>query len=496
MKSDTMESFTKENGFFWPAAEIYGGVAGFYDYGHIGALLKKRFENAWLSFFVDNIENAYLLDGAFVLPEKPLIASGHVKLFNDIIVSCQKCKTYYRADILLGDLGVRIEEGAQADEVNKICDEKQVKCPKCSGKVYDAKPFNLMFELGVGPDKSQKSYLRPETAQTSYLNFKREFNLLRRKLPLGLAIIGKAYRNEIAPRQGLYRLRELTQAELQYFFDPETFDKKIPEKMLNRVINVTRDSKKEVESMSISQFIKEFNVPSFYAYYLCYVHIFYTEVLKFPKEKLRFLEKAGVNRSFYNKVHFDIEADIESWGGFKEIGGMHYRGDYDLTSHSNGSGEDLSVNFNGKKVLPHVLEMSFGVDRNVWSLVDLLYDKEGEREYLKFPGYIAPFSAAVFPLQNDEKLVEQAHSIYDALKGRVKSFYDETASIGKRYARQDVIGTKYCITVDFDTINKESENFGTVTVRERDSKNQQRIKIDELVGFVVNGTDLIPSKFV
>jgi glycyl-tRNA synthetase len=216
--------------------------------------------------------------------------------------------------------------------------------------------------------------------------------------------------------------------------------------------------------------------------------------LKVPRPKFRFFEKGGDSKAFYNKLHMDIEVDVESWNGFKEVGGLHYRTDYDLKSHSKGSNQDLSVNIDGKKFMPNVLELSFGVDRNVWMLIDVLFEKQGERTVLKVPPYLAPFTAAVFPLQHDENIEKTAMSIYKRLKTEFKMEYDDSGSIGRRYARMDEIGTPFCITVDFETLDKKSMNYDTVTVRYRDEKKQERVKTSELSDFLCENTSFDASK--
>jgi glycyl-tRNA synthetase len=300
---------------------------------------------------------------------------------------------------------------------------------------------------------------------------------------MGLAIIGRAYRNEISPRQGLYRMRELIQAELQIFFDPSAFLTAY-EKMRDRELNVVPYSTKKQVSISAERLCKEYQIPEFYAYHMALIDTFYRDVIGVPGEKIRFLEKGGDEKAFYNKIHMDIEVDVESWNGFKEVGGLHYRGDYDLTSHTKGSNQDLSVSINGKKVMPNVLELSFGVDRNLWMLIDIFYGIDGERRLLKLKPYLAPFTAAIFPLQKDEKINAAVKHLYDDLKTKFRVFVDEGGSIGRRYARMDEIGTPYCITVDFESVDKESENFNTVTIRERDTKEQKRVKFSELGAFL------------
>lgn len=488
MNNDDLTAFAKSRGFFWPSAEIYGGAAGIYDYGHLGVLMKRRFQDVWLSYFVESNRDYYLIDGSTMLPEKPLVASGHAARFVDILVGCSKCHTYYRADVLLTDLKIEVSEGATAEEIDALITKNKLKCPKDQGSFLPAKAFNMMVDVYLGPEKKDKGYLRPETAQSVYLNFFREFNVLRKTLPMGLAIIGSVYRNEISPRQGLYRMREFTQAELQIFFNPEKFDVDFA-KLKKTEMNVVPYKTKKQVRISAEKLVKEYEIPEFYAYHMAFIELFYKKVLCVPEEKMRFFEKGGNDKAFYNKIHMDIEVDVESWGGFKEVGGLHYRGDYDLTSHSKGSNQDMSVSIDGKRVMPHVLELSFGVDRNVWMLIDLFYKTEGERKVLQLQPWLAPFGAAVFPLQKDPKINEEVERIYEKIKKVTKTFLDEGGSIGRRYARMDEIGTPFCITVDFDTVDKNSDKHNTVTVRNRDSKEQERMKISELAAFLQQKTN-------
>ncbi|MCL4325322.1 MAG: glycine--tRNA ligase [Candidatus Thermoplasmatota archaeon] len=493
MNTDEVISFAKRRGFFWQTAEIYGGLSGIYDYGHIGTLLKRNFENIWLSFFVNINENYYLIDCSNILPERSLISSGHTAHFNDMIVSCSKCHAHFRADQLISDKKIEVSEGADSSTIDEIIKKYKIVCTVCKSPLSMAKPFNLMFDLYLGPEKSDKAYLRPETAQDVYLNFAREFNILRKKLPAGLAIIGKAYRNEISPRQGLYRLRELIQAELQIFFNPDSWDVDY-KNVADRPLTILFYNSDETECIPVKNLIEEHAIPSFYAYHLAIIDIFYKEVLKIPDDKFRFHEKGGDEKAFYNRIHMDIEVDIESLGGFREVGGVHYRGDYDLTSHAKGSMQDLSVSVGDKKIIPHVLELSFGVDRTLWMLLDLFYKKEEERTILKIPGYLSPYNAAILPLQND--LNGESEKIFRRLNPLFRVFYDTGGSIGRRYARMDEIGTPFCITVDYETVDKQSSNYNTVTVRYRDDKKQIRIPTTDIADFIRKNIVFNPSIFM
>ena len=482
MNIEDLLGYARRTGLFWPAAEIYGGSAGLFDYGHIGAMLKRRFENIWLSYFVERNQNYFLIDGTTLFPEKPLIASGHAERFNDILIACKKCKTYYRADVLLSDLGVQLNEGATPQEVDAAVAKNSLKCPKCGGPLGEAKPFNMMIDVALGPDRSDHGYLRPETAQSAYLNFYREYNLLRQKLPLGLAIIGRAYRNEISPRQGLYRLRELIQAELQIFFDDQAFLPDLSGFSETR-INVVPYATGSLEALTPDELISR-GYPGFYVYHMAIIDRFYRKILGVPDSKFRFLEKGGEDKAFYNKIHMDIELEIESWGGFKEVGGLNYRGDYDLTSHTKGSNKSMAAKAGDREFIPHVLELSFGVDRNVWAQVDLFYRSSDNRQVLSLKPYLAPYSAAILPLQNDDAINAKAKETFLKLARKFRVFFDSSGSIGKRYTRMDEIGTPFCITTDYDTVDKNSEKFATVTVRKRDSKEQDRIKLSELENYL------------
>lgn len=482
MNIEDLLGYARRTGMFWSSADIYGGASGLYDYGHTGATIKRRFEDLWLSYFVERNSNYYLIDGSTLLPEKPLIASGHAERFNDILIGCRKCKSYYRADMMLSEAGIEIHEGASTAEVDETVKKNGVKCPKCGGEFGESKTFNMMIDVSLGPEKSDKGYLRPETAQSTFLNFYREFYTLRQKLPLGLAIIGRAYRNEISPRQGLYRLRELIQAELQIFFDSENWHPAL-DAYSGDSFNVVPYSTGKTENLGVSRLI-EMGYPDFYVYHMAVIHRFYTTLLGIPEDRFRFFEKGGEDKAFYNKVHMDIELNIESWGGFKEVGGLHYRSDYDLTSHQKGSGKKFTVKAEGREFMPNVLELSFGVDRNIWAMVDILYSNTNGKQVLSLKPWLSPYLAAVFPLQSDEKIDAEVDRIYKELSSEFRVFLDTSGSIGKRYARMDEVGTPFCITVDYDSVNPESENNGTVTIRNRDTREQERVKVAEIRNYL------------
>ena len=470
-------SLSVRRGFLWPAVDPYGGFAGFYDYGHNGALLRRHWEDAWLEHFLGLNDNYYLIDTSTILPEAPLKASGHVDHFTDLLVTCTRCGESYRADHLLEAATHQEHEGITAPEIDAKIKELGLRCPKCKGELGPSRPFNMMFPLGVGPTGKDAAFLRPETAQGAFLNFRREFEALRRRLPMGLAIVGRAYRNEISPRQGTYRMREFLQAELQIFFDPAAFAGQVPYDSVAdvpvRLCWAAEKNEPTAHDLPAKELVAR-GLPSWYVYHLVQVQRFYLEVLGVARDRFRFAELDEKERAFYNKVHFDVQVNQDSLGGFKEVGGVHYRTDHDLAGHEAGSHEKQAVTVGTTRLVPHVLELSFGVDRNVWALLDLDY-APGERATLHLPPRLSPVGIAVFPLVNKDGLPERAETLYERLRRKVTAFYDDAGSIGKRYARMDEIGTAFCVTVDHETLEGKG-----VTLRERDSQRQVRVAEDDL----------------
>lgn len=485
MASDKLKDITtiaERRGFFFPTAEIYGGKSGFYTYGHLGKLMKNRFENLWRSFFLE--ENFYEIEGNAILPETVFKASGHLKHFNDPFTECKSCNFRFRADQFIEDVLNVKAEGLSVAEMNKLIKKNKLKCPKCkSDRLTEAEWFNMMFPVTIGPAGSKDiAYLSPETAQNPYISFKREFDALRKRLPLGLAMIGKAFRNEISPRQLFFRLREFTQAELQVFFDPVEIDMHIEWKKIAKyklILQTVKERKGDkVKEVSCEGAAKKLKLPRLYVYYMQKVQRFYLEELKIPKKCFRFHELSSDERSFYTKLHWDVQLRLESLGGFKEITGLHYRTDYDLSAHQKQSKKELAVYLEDKKkkVIPHVIELSFGVDRNIFALLDIFFKREKERDLFAFPSAIAPIETGVFPLVSKDGLPKKAKAVYEELKkANIPCFYDSDGSIGRRYRRVDEIGIPHAVTIDYQT-----KKDNTLTVRERDSMKQKRVKISDL----------------
>jgi glycyl-tRNA synthetase len=475
-KQDKIMSIATKRGFFFPSGEIYNSKSGFWTYGHLGTILKHKFENIWRTYFLNLDENYYEIEDTNILAKEVFKSSGHLEHFSDPLTECKKCHFRFRADELIEDeTGLKVD-GLKDYELDKLIKENRLKCPRCGSELDKVKFFNMMFDLKVGSTGEDIMYLRPETAQSPYISFKREFLAVRERLPLGLAVIGKAFRNEISPRQGFFRLREFTQAELQIFFDPEKINEyKNWNEVKNYKLRVFLNEKKKIEEFSCEHCNRILRLPKFYVYHLAKIQQFYLNVLKIKKEKFRFRELSEKERAFYNKLHFDIELELETLKGFKEIGGLHYRSSHDLTRHQEGSGEKLEVNINGKKFIPHVLELSFGVDRNIWALLDLFYDEDKERQMFKLPFNLVPIEVAVFPLVDKDKLPEKALEVYTLLKDDFGVLFDNKGSIGRMYRRVDEIGVPAMITIDYQTLKNK-----TVTLRERDTMKQIRVKIKDL----------------
>jgi len=439
---DKIVSLCKRRGFVFPACEIYGGFANAYSYGPYGSELKNNIKKLWWKMFVQDRSDMVGIDGPILLHSKLWEASGHVGGFNDAMIDCKKCKKRFRADHLVEELTGKDMEG-KLEEMTKTLREMKAKCPNCGESDWsDAKNFNMMFKTEMNGIEGLV-YLRPETAGAIFVDFKNVMDSTRMKVPFGIAQIGKAFRNEIVAGNFIFRIREFEQMEIEYFIDPEVEWEPLYENWLQK-------QEKFVLALGAK------------------------------KEDLRRYEHPKAKLSHYSKKTIDIEYKFPF--GFKELFGLAHRTDFDLSQHAKFSGQKLEY-FDAEKnksYIPHVLEPTFGVDRSF--LVSLLaaYNEEevnGEtRTVLKFPYSIAPVKVAIFPLvRNKPELVEKAKEIFNELKALYNCEFDDNGNVGKRYRRQDEIGTPYCITIDYDTLEK-----GDVTVRDRDTMKQERVKIDEL----------------
>ena len=452
---EDMAVFCKRKGFVYQSGDIYGGFAGFWDFGHLGVEMKNNLKNEWWKYFVGR-EDIVGIDGSIITHPQVWKASGHVDSFSDVFVVCKKCKKAGKVD--------RSELG-------------KVNCENCGGEydIESAKDFKLMFETNVG--ESGKAYLRPETAQLIFTDFKSVYENSRLKLPCGIAQVGKAFRNEIAPRDFLFRSREFEQMEMQYFVDPDKEDE-CPGygKIKNKKIKILDSNKKE-SILSISEMVKK-NIfkNKWHAYWLYYSYEWFV-LLGIDKNNLRLREHEKEELAHYANAAVDIEYNFPT--GWKEIFGSHDRGQFDLGEHEKFSKKDLKVfdEETKEKILPQVIESSFGVERAflVFMFDSYFADKEKDNVVLKLHPKLAPVKAAIFPIVKQEKYEKLSQEIFESLSKEWNVVHDKSGSIGRRYARNDESGTPFCITIDDESIKKKD-----VTIRNRDTRKQVRVKISEL----------------
>jgi glycyl-tRNA synthetase len=423
-KLENIVSLCKRRGFIFPGSDVYGGIAGFYDYGPLGVSLKRNIEASWWKFFVDDANNMFGIDASIIMNPKVWQASGHVDTFTDPMVECSNCHGRFRAD-----------------KIDKS------KCPTCgkSDTFSEEKKFNMMFKTNIGPVENNNSisYLRPETAQGIFTNYKNVVDSIYPDLPFGLAQIGKAFRNEISPRDFIFRVREFTQMEIEYFVNPEGWEEEF-NNLKNRILD-------------------------------------WLNQIGLEKERIHELEVSEEDRAHYSKRTIDFEYDFPI--GKEELLGLAYRTDFDLKNIENASGKSMEYLIKGsdKKFIPHVIEPSFGLERIFMAILSESYKEDevnGEkRVYLRLPVELAPVKICVSPLlKNKPELVDRAKEVFQMLKKEFGSvIWDDNGNIGKRYRRQDEIGTPYCAVVDFESLEDHS-----VTVRNRDDTTQHRIKIENL----------------
>lgn len=569
-KYELVLELAKRRGFLWNSFELYGGTAGFYDYGPLGAMLKRRVEDVWRDIFVIN-EGYYEIESPTIGIEDVFIASGHVSGFSDPLTECQKCNEAFRADHLVKDI-VENPDTLSEDELNEVISKNNIGCPECGGKLGKVYEFNLMFKTSIGPGSKRTGYLRPETAQGMFVDFPRLLRFYRDRLPFGATQIGKAYRNEISPRQGVIRLREFTQAEAEIFIDPR--DKTHPKfrEIKDILMNLySREGQEagESQAMSLEEAVKKGIIAhEFLAYCLALTYQYLIRVGVSP-EKLRFRQHLRDEMAHYAADCWDAEILSERFG-WVEVVGIADRTDYDLKAHAKQSeseltvyvpyekpkkierlivrpdmgiigpkfkgkagaivnalkalkpeeisgefieltveGEKISIERNavvyekvseevhGESIIPHVIEPSFGIDRIIYSVLEHSYfeeeagdvkeEEEGKRIVLRLRPEVAPVQAVVLPLLTRDELIKPAKEILEKLrKAGILVAFDDSGTIGRRYRRNDEIGTPYSITVDYQTLEDN-----TVTIRDRDTMTQVRADISDIAD---NVCELIHGK--
>ncbi|HCE86637.1 MAG: glycine--tRNA ligase [Candidatus Jacksonbacteria bacterium RIFCSPLOWO2_02_FULL_44_20] len=420
-------SLCKRRGFVYPGSEIYGGLANTWDFGPLGVQLKKNIKDLWWRRFVESRHDIVGIDSGILMNPRVWEASGHVAGFTDPLVECKKCRKRFRADHLMENTGQK-----------EKCQEEG-----CGGALTEPRNFNLMFQTHIGPteEKGNEAYLRPETAQGSFTNFKNILDSTRVKIPFGIAQIGKAFRNEITPGNFIFRVLEFEQMEIEYFIRHGEWERTF-----------------ETWQKEMSEWL---------------------EYIGIKKENYAIREHDASELSHYSKRTIDFEYNFLF--GTKELYGLAYRTNFDLTNHAKYSGVELLYTDpqTGEKFIPHCIEPTFGVERTVLAILCDAYTEEEDRIVLKLDSKVAPIKVAVFPLlRNKPELVKKAREIFDALRVRFACDFDDNGNVGKRYRRQDEIGTPYCVTVDFQTLDDD-----TVTVRDRDTMAQERVLIKDLKDF-------------
>jgi glycyl-tRNA synthetase len=407
------------------------------------------------------------------------VASGHIDNFSDPVIVCSKCKSIFRADkFILETAGIDVPERVPNNEVDKILNQYNLKCPKCLSSFQQTERFNMMFKVGIGPNNDE-AYLRPETCQTIFVDFTRIFKIMRGKLPFPIAQVGKSFRNEVAPRQSLLRLREFYQAEIEVFCNPNQLDA-ISKFDDIQDTTLTIDEGTKVSKLTAKEALDNQIIPNkLIGYYLSILYEFY-EKTGIDMNQTRFRKLSDQEKAFYATIAFDFE--VKTSLGWLELVACNYRSDYDLYQHSKISREKMEIMdpVTNEKILPHVFELSLGVDRSIYSILEHSFaeDHENKRVVLKLKPYLAPILGAILPLVKKPELEEIAKNIYCNLKKDFDMYYDGSGSIGRRYRRLEEIGVPFAITVDYDTL-KDS----TVTIRYRDTMEQRRIKIKDLKSF-------------
>ncbi|MCE7733345.1 MAG: glycine--tRNA ligase [Candidatus Heimdallarchaeota archaeon] len=471
-------------GIVFPSAEIYGGAAGFYEFGPVGSALRQNLINLWRDMFINSEDNVYEIAGSLILPEKVFAASGHLDSFNDPMTQCKNCKSMFRVDhLILENLDLNVE-GKSLDELKEIISGNNIVCSKCKGELSEPRDFNMMFETNIGSVGGVKGYLRPETAQNIFLNFKRISHSMRAKLPFGIAQVGKAFRNEISPRNFLVRLRELEQMEIEMFVDPDELNnhpswEEIEELEVNMYSEEAQQSGKTPERMTIKDAVEKGIILNQYLAYYIAKEAEFVEALGIDQKQYWFRVLQTHERAHYSQANYDLE--IQFPFGIVECIGLAYRTDYDLLKHQEHSKTKMHIDQDGKKVIPHVIEPSMGVDRLIYASLLSSYQKEGrEWTWFKFANALAPWEVVVAPLMKKDGMAEAAKQIFWELKDMgVDTLYDQSGAIGRRYARSDEIGIPLVITLDYETLEKE-----TVTIRERNSMEQIRVPVEELGGLI------------
>ena len=474
MEYDRVIKLALERGFYFPSCEVYSdSQAGFWEYGPNGVSIKNKFLELWRREMVRR-DGMMEIDGSQIMSKSVFEASGHLASFADPITRCAGCGSTFRADRMISEAsGITIPESADLDEFDSAISENRIRCPRCGGALDKTRWFNMMFRVGIGPD-GEEAYLRPETCQSIFVDFPRLYKTMRGRLPVGVAQVGKSFRNEISPRQSLLRLREFYQAEIEVFCNPDKLED-VPKfgQVVDTAIRI--DAGSGVGRTTCGEAVESGVLPNrFVGYYLGILSEFY-EKTGIDMERSRFRRLGDKEKAFYAETAFDFE--VETATGWLELVACNYRTDYDLGGHARKSGEKFEVMDGDQKVLPHVFEISMGIDRSLYCMLEhaLREDTANDRTVLSLRPYLAPVQVGVLSLVKKDGLREKTNAIHLEINRRYDAFLDHSGAIGRRYRRLDEAGCPFAITVDHQTIKD-----GTVTIRERDTMGQSRVALSEL----------------
>lgn len=480
-KYDIISEISKRRGFFWPSFEIYGGMSGFTTYGDLGTKLKRNVETLWKEYFVRR-QGFLELEAPVINPERVFEASGHLENFKEYSAECTLCGNSFRADHLIEDKsGKENVEAMGGEAIKNLMAEYAIKCPRCGGKLKEPELFLTMFKTEIGATGGELGYLRPETAQAMFLNYKRAFIHNREKLPFAIVQSSKVARNEISPRRGMLRLREFTIMELELFFDPENPECPWYDEVKDAVIKLYTEDMEEKEVgepliISVEEAVNKSLILTEWQGYFMGLSQKFMAALGIPEDRQRFRAHLPDERAHYSDQTYDHEVKLETWG-WTEVSGCAYRTNFDLSNHMKASGQNMEARReDGAKFVPHVVEPSYGLDRLMYIVLENSYEEKDKRIVMHIPKELVPYQVAVFPIVKKDGIKEKAEEVWDLLQK--KGFwvtFDIGGSIGRRYARVDEIGTPLAVAVDYDTKEK-----GVLTIRDRDSWEQVSLSIDEL----------------
>ena len=478
---DTINAIAKRRGYHWPSYEIYGGLTGYITYGDLGTKLKRNIETLWRQHYTRH-QNVLEIDAPIINPEIIFEKSGHIANFREHSTECTQCHHSFRADHLIEDkTNLENVEAMGGDAIKQLLKDHKIKCPRCGGQLKEPTQILTMFKTEIGATGGLTGYARPEAAQSMFINFKRGYQHAREKIPFALAQIGKVMRNEISPRRGLARVREFTIMELELFFDPQNPQCPHLHEVENEKVRLlTEEMQEKEEKTPLETTIKDaleknLILTPWQAYYIGLSKKFITH-LGVPPERQRFRAHLPDERAHYSAQTYDHEVHLSF--GWLEVAGHAYRTDYDLKAHQQGANVDMTVlREDGTRYTPHVVEPSFGLGRQILVTLESAYEHKEKRNLLHLPRDLAPYQLAVLPLVTKDGLPEKARQVHKTLQDAgFTAQYDESGSIGRRYARSDEIGTPLAVTIDYDNTLAED----VVTIRDRDSWTQVKTHLDDL----------------